>query len=178
VRDEALLENLVNIDGSTGKNLLLLEEIGRALGENVEIDLDVEDLGVAQKFTQVVERKNFTENTPFLVEDEDVQMPVEGAGRVKQLMVLARKKNFAVTIETDRKPAVDTTFTELQELSTELSDVAAYVKNGKYLVAASGYPFRKNLKISVRPEEETYFDTVRLNLVRKETPETGTSIAI
>jgi len=121
----------------------------------------------------MVEKKDFTESTAFLVEDEDVQMPVEGPGRVKQLIVLAREKNFAVTVEVDRKAVVDSTFTELQELSTELSDVAAYVKDGKYLVAAAGYPFRKNLKVSVKPEEEIYFDIARLDLLRKERPETN-----
>ena len=104
------------------------------------------------------------------MEDEDVQMPVEGPGRVKQLMVLAREKNFAVTVEVDRKAVVDGTFTELQELSTEFTDVAAYEKNGEYLVNVTNYPFREQLKLAVAPGEEITFSELRAEIVTVDRP--------
>jgi hypothetical protein len=113
---------------------------------------------------------NRTQATPFTPEDPEKTgrgFPIEGSGQIDSIVVVAKSNTFNVTLETDGDKIVDNqSWSQLDVLSSDLAHIGAYQRtSGEYVVSLSDYPFNEIVDFSIRPTQQTTFDTIRVEVI-------------
>lgn len=118
-----------------------------------------------------IEEKDITRTrafTPQQDEKEKRHLPIEGRGRLENLLIVGESQDYKVRVENDEDDIVDDTFSYLETFSNELSHVSAYTKDQYSVVNVSGYPFNERLHFRVTPTSEVTFKLVRAEVIVEE----------
>lgn len=97
-----------------------------------------------------------TNNTWYSPKGEDElggiqNLPLKVEGTLDNFLVIAESPYFKVRVSVDETDVIKDSYTDLAEISNELTHVSAYQKNGSYVVSVFDYPFRERIDTSVRP---------------------------
>jgi len=114
------------------------------------------------------EAQNITRSSPFdpQTDDGEESFPVRGTGQIDNILVQAQSDTFKVFLRIDDDNVIDDKqFSQLQNLSQELTHISAYQRSsGDYILSITDYPFKKEVKFSLSPTQQTTFDLIRPEL--------------
>lgn len=113
----------------------------------------------------VIERMDFTTNQGFHIEEPGRAMPIEGAGELVNLAVVADSDQFDIYLAIDGREKASGAATDLEPVSAELERIAVYERNdGRFVWTASEYEFRQSVDAVVTPREQITFQLQRAEL--------------
>lgn len=138
--------------------LIFMDELRRIRERAAEI------AQVPEKELTTIKKENFEKSTKYLVKK------IEGLGELRSFVVLAESQDYSVLIKTDNKERVSDSYSDLEALSSELTHLGAYEKEGKYLINVSNYPFRESLKIALIPHDTVLFSELRAEVLTIKRP--------
>jgi len=111
-------------------------------------------------FSQDTER---IESRSFRPHDD---LPLRASGEIDNILMKSQSKDFRIYVEVDDAKVVDSaSYTELETVSNELSNISAYQRSdGSYVVNISDYPFSNDIDVSIAPQSQMTFDLVRTEI--------------
>lgn len=109
----------------------------------------------------VIERRNFSTDLEFAVQDDTRSFPFYGEGTLNSLLLVTQEKDYTVKVDLDVKSQYDAQdesmfinddFDTLQDLSVEVGSVAAYENpNGEYVLSIGPVEFLEEIRAWVEP---------------------------
>ena len=116
------------------------------------------------------ELDSVTRSTPFVPEDpsnSDKTFPVNASGQLDSILVIADSDDFSATIEVDDNTVLDNdSWQSVEAVSQELPHIGAYERReGGYVLSISDYIFNDHVDFSLRPDGETTFETIRVEIM-------------
>jgi len=119
----------------------------------------------------LINEKNVTRSSYFTpqgtdAEDDSVDLPVEGEGRLDNLIIIASSQNFSVTVRVDDNKPIDDTFSYVQAVSAELTHASAYSDGNEFIFHVSNYPFNEYFNTTIVPHEEIEFSLIRIEVIK------------
>lgn len=120
----------------------------------------------------VLQQENFTHSGTYTIRGEDALgesyvSPFEFKGYLDTFIFKSPSQQFNATVEVDefdvlnRKP-----FSDILDITTELSHVGAYQRDGNNVLSVSAYPFNRRLHLQLELLEEMTVDIVRTEIVK------------
>lgn len=120
--------------------------------------------------TLVINRENFETDTAFQVKEPGVSFPIDGPGVLDTLVIACDSDQYDVFLKVDDQDVAADSFTNLKEISGELSRIAAYTdSDGNNVFAASDYQFQHEIDAAVTPQGSLTFRLQRaeIDLIRE-----------
>ena len=116
------------------------------------------------------ELDNITRTTPFVPEDpsdRNKTFPVNASGQLDSILVIADSDDFSATVEVDDNTVLDNdAWQSIEAVSQELPHIGAYERrDGGYVLSISDYVFNDHVDFSLRPDGETTFETIRVEII-------------
>jgi len=119
----------------------------------------------------LIQQDGLVEDSRFSPTSEDIsgdvnQFPIEDAGELDTLVIVADDPDFSVGLVVDNNVVLDERpYSYIENFSTELSHIGAYEKNGDNVVSVTSYPFDEHLDVTVIPDKEINFKLVRAEII-------------
>ena len=120
----------------------------------------------------ILQEQDFEINSTYRVQGQDDQdnvyeTPFKFEGFLDTFVFKSDSNNFRATVEIDEFDVLDRQeFTNIQDISIELSHVGAFESNGSYVLSVSSYPFSRRLHIEIEPLETITVELIRTELFR------------
>ena len=120
----------------------------------------------------ILQEQDFTIDSTYRVQGQDDQdnvyeSPFRFEGFLDTFVFKSNSNNFNATVEVDEFDVLNRqAFTDIQDISIELSHVGAFESNGSYVLSVSSYPFSERLYIQIEPLETITVELVRTEIFR------------
>ena len=92
--------------------------------------------------------------------DEKIYLDLQGLGTIKEILVIADRPDFRVSISSDDEWVINDDFNTLSDYSTYIKLFDAFTDGNKYIFAASDISFLKRLKFSLITYAKVTFSKV------------------
>lgn len=100
---------------------------------------------------------------------EDI-FPLRGSGQIDSMFISSASNTFKVFLELDGDKILDSiSWSDLESQSDELAHIGAYQKSsGDFVVSINDYPFNQEIDFSIKPAQQTSFNTIRVEIMLDE----------
>lgn len=142
--------------------LILLDEYRRAKEQKRVVKETKEYEGAQTSIT--IQQKEYTADKAFKLEDSMHEMPFDGSGKLKDVILISDKSDYRIKLEADSDYILNDNYSYLNNITSEVEDLSVYTKDDNYFLAMGNIPFKKRLFIKVYPQDEITFSLIRADI--------------
>jgi len=85
---------------------------------------------------------------------------IKGRGSIREITIISESSNFNVIIFVDEKEFINSSYNELEEISSYSNSIDAFEEDGKYIVHITDISFGKNLRFGIFVNGTTKFNRI------------------
>lgn len=142
--------------------LILLDEYRRSKEQKQPVQEIKEYEGAQTSIT--IQQKDYTADKAFKVEDSMHEMPFEGTGKLKDVILISDKSDYRIKLEADSDYILNDDYSYLNNITSEVEDLSVYTKDDNYFLAMGNVPFKKRVFIKVYPHDNINFSLIRADI--------------
>lgn len=111
--------------------------------------------------TYTIDERDLTVSGSRMIGADGLGTDIRGPGRLEHFTAVAESKTFGIEVSSDSAVVIRDDWSELERMSTEYADIAAFEEGGLYTISVSNVDFVGSLSLTAFTQGTVTFDRIR-----------------